>query len=518
VENSLRQEDLQFDGNATVSVNGSPILGKLSGPCADIINPTRNGRKYSDSLWETVFNSPIVKEYFACGGLFGELGHPADRTETDMEKIAICMPEPPVKGKDGLLEGHWDILNTPNGRILKCLCEYGYKIGISSRGSGDLYIDENGDEAVLEESYDLQAFDAVLLPAVKAARLTYTGNVNESLQNDNLKKALNEAYNKSNEDERKIMAETLNELHIGGMIDNLSESTENKVNSSKNTADNDGVSLLKDLREALKSKADLEKQVEALQEKLSVCYTKEMTHEDAISKYKSALKEMSQVKKSTNDLSEQYNSLKEVQKKKDNVIKRQGTKISSLVEKLTNSDENYKVLSEAVEQQNKEILELKEKLNTLRNSNKELSEQLDQKSGRYLEQIETLKKDSSIKRTEYNGKIAKANKLIEQYKNLAKKAVDKYIEQKALMIGIKPEQLKARLSENYSFDDIDSLCEEYSSYRVTTSKLPVNLTNKNMNTVKNKGTVKITESKETIKPADWRDDTVDSQLLELAGM
>ena len=353
MENSLRQEDLQFDGNATVSVNGSPILGKLSGPCADIINPTRNGRKYSDSLWETVFNSPIVKEYFACGGLFGELGHPADRTETDMEKIAICMPEPPVKGKDGLLEGHWDILNTPNGRILKCLCEYGYKIGISSRGSGDLYIDENGDEAVLEESYDLQAFDAVLLPAVKAARLTYTGNVNESLQNDNLKKALNEAYNKSNEDERKIMAETLNELHIGGMIDNLSESTENRVNSSKNTADNDGVSLLKDLREALKSKADLEKQVEALQEKLSVCYTKEMTHEDAISKYKSALKEMSQVKKSTNDLSEQYNSLKEVQKKKDNVIKRQGTKISSLVEKLTNSDENYKVLSEAVEQQNK---------------------------------------------------------------------------------------------------------------------------------------------------------------------
>ena len=88
-------EELTFDRSALVSEKGSPILGRLSGPVADIINPTRNGRKYSEQLWENVFNSPIAKETFENGGYFGELGHPADRQEIDMEKIAICMPNPP---------------------------------------------------------------------------------------------------------------------------------------------------------------------------------------------------------------------------------------------------------------------------------------------------------------------------------------------------------------------------------------------------------------------------------------
>ena len=45
------------------AVSGNPaILGTLEGPCADIVNPTRNGRKYSEELWEKVFSDPIVEE------------------------------------------------------------------------------------------------------------------------------------------------------------------------------------------------------------------------------------------------------------------------------------------------------------------------------------------------------------------------------------------------------------------------------------------------------------------------
>ena len=58
------------------------VLGKLEGVCADTIKSTRNGRRYSETLWEKVFKDPIIKEYFDCGGIFGELGHPADREET----------------------------------------------------------------------------------------------------------------------------------------------------------------------------------------------------------------------------------------------------------------------------------------------------------------------------------------------------------------------------------------------------------------------------------------------------
>ena len=151
--NIKRTEQLEYDGSINKNSAGSVILGRLSGPCADIESPTRNGRKYSQELWEKVFQNPIVKEYFNCGGIFGELGHPVDREETDMEKICVCMPEPPTKDKNGLLMGHWDILDTPNGRILKTLCQYGYKMGVSSRGSGDVITDYDGQESVDPDTY-----------------------------------------------------------------------------------------------------------------------------------------------------------------------------------------------------------------------------------------------------------------------------------------------------------------------------------------------------------------------------
>ena len=119
------------------------ILGRLTGVIADFVNPTRNGRRYSEELWQNVFSDPIMQEKIQNRCCFGELGHPADRTETDMEKIAICLAETPKKGKDGCLYGVFDILDTPNGRILKCLCDYGCNIGVSSRGEGDLVSNYN---------------------------------------------------------------------------------------------------------------------------------------------------------------------------------------------------------------------------------------------------------------------------------------------------------------------------------------------------------------------------------------
>lgn len=208
---TTRNENLIYDGSVTSSYNGNPILGRLEGPCADIINPTRNGRKYSDDLWKKVFDNEIVREYFECGGIFGELGHPADRSETDMEKICICMPKPPVQGPDGRLMGQWDILNTPNGRILKCLCDYGFKMGISSRGTGDVVSDFEGNESVDPDTYQFEAFDAVLLPAVKSARLNL---VKESVGNKTFTQALTESLQSASVEDRRVMTETLDRLNI----------------------------------------------------------------------------------------------------------------------------------------------------------------------------------------------------------------------------------------------------------------------------------------------------------------
>ena len=147
------------------------ILGRLYGPCADIIHSTRNGRKYSDKLWEKVFQQPLVEEMFKVGGIPGEIDHPKDRSDTDSSRIAIMMPEKPKKGKDGKLMAYFDILDTPCGKIAYQLAKYGFKWGVSSRGEGDIIEDWNGEQNVDPNSYQLNAFDLVLIPSVEQARL-----------------------------------------------------------------------------------------------------------------------------------------------------------------------------------------------------------------------------------------------------------------------------------------------------------------------------------------------------------
>lgn len=215
VNNQLEYQRLSQD-----EMKKRGILGRLVGVCADFFSPTRNGRRYPEQLWENVFNDPIMKERIENGVCYGELGHPTDREETDMSKIALCLAEVPKKGKDGKLRAVFDILNTPNGRILKSLCDYGSTIGISSRGSGDLETDFDGNESVNPDTYNCEGFDAVLIPAVKEARLEYvTESLNKKRYNKTLRDKLTESINKEDESNQKIMRESLSTLGI-----NLNES------------------------------------------------------------------------------------------------------------------------------------------------------------------------------------------------------------------------------------------------------------------------------------------------------
>ena len=195
------------------------ILGRLYGKVADFTNGTRNGRKYSEELWEKLFNSDLIKERFANGGVFGQLCHP-DYEDVDMEKVACVMPEPPVKDKDGQLVAYVDILDTPCGKIAYQLAKYGYKLGISSRGSGDLITGPDGEEEVDPDTYTLSAFDLVEIPAVQSARLSFVESLDKKRYGKSLRQSLTESLDKATESDRKIMTESLNTLGI-----NLNEST-----------------------------------------------------------------------------------------------------------------------------------------------------------------------------------------------------------------------------------------------------------------------------------------------------
>ena len=92
-------------------------------------------------------------------------------------------------------------------------------------------------------------------------------------------------------------------------------------------------------------------------------------------------------------------------------------------------------------------------------------------------------------------KVEKANRVVEHYKNVAHAAVNRYIESKAKMYGVKPVDITNRLTENYSFKDIDQVCEQLGKSQLKIGALPFSVRD-NGKTMK----VQVKESKEPIKP------------------
>ena len=490
------------------------ILGRLVGIIADFKNATRNGRKYTEELWDKAFNNPIIKEKFENRCLFGELGHPADRQEVDMEKVCICLAEPPKKGNDGKLYGVFDILDTPNGRILKTFCDYGTRIGVSSRGSGDTFEDYNGDETVDPDTYDCECWDAVLLPAVKSARPAY---VTESYNTERktLKRALKEAVESSTEDEQKIMIETLNDLEVDYESENETTSPVEQTTETDNisedvtsedtslAAENDGATeLVQELQESLKAQHELEQQVKSLQEKLSVCYTKEARYSAVLDRTKD---ELAQAREKNKKLTEQLRVAASANADANATITGQKERIRQLQERVGAGRGKNQKLTESLTNKDSEIRKLNGTIKSLREELATAVSDKDKECAKLTEALAESKKDSKIVRSQATAKVVEANRLTERYKSIAKTAVDKYIKSQATRLGVSAEEIKNRLNENYSFNDIDRVCESLQKYKLTINALPFNI---------RKDTpvrMSIKESREVIRP-DNNDDRIDDEV------
>ena len=479
------------------------ILGRLAGIIADFKHPTRNDRFYTEELWDKVFKNPIMQEKLQTRTLFGELGHPLDeRSETDMEKIAICLAEEPKKYPDGTVKGVFDILDTPNGRILKTLCDYGCQIGVSSRGTGDIVEDWNtGKEKVDPNTYNCECWDAVLLPAVKSARMTV---LTESLDEEkNLKKSLLESIKSASPKAKKIMVETLKRLNI-----DYSSAKANNINEAKTTeksaADDNGVELVKSLQEALKQNKALQEQVRSLQEKLSVCNAKEAQLVEEANRFKSqstlSEEQSSLIESLKVQLANQEKQYTEEVAKKDAVISRQTKQMKALTEKCQEVQTSKQSLNESL-QSNDRLKALNEQLTKAARDSKAQIQTLN-------ESLEELKQDSSLLKQDCQKKIQKAQQLVEHYKQVAVAASDKYIAAKAKMIGVKSSEIKSKLTEGYSFGDIDKICESIQSYQLQVGSLP-------FISGRDKVKVNIKESVDPIIPKSRFNDEVDEDLLKM---
>ena len=523
------------------------ILGRLYGPIATCKEGTRNGRKYNKELWIKALNDEIFQEKIANKSLFLELGHPADREETDMSCVCACIPEMPKIVNDDLY-AYVDILDTPNGRLLKTFCDYGFIPGISSRGSGDIMANDEVDP----ETFFLETWDIVQLPAVKKARLTMC----ESLNNKkSLKAALQESYNAANDEDKKVMKETLDNLDI-----KLDETVEDEipvedpeapieetlVEAEETPVEETEEAPAEEVEVPVEEETPVEDTVEEAPEALTIGafadelkdYDKELPLEwkpividgkeypieavafddseegkilaevsyalpeeeiaindeeavaeepaekepeipaeeagdagedEVIESLKEAVRQKDLLESEVRDLKNQKTvSDAEVQGLKEELEKYKGgfMRVSELASKSTTLEKEKKALTEQLNLKNAEIKDLKSKVEnhiSLTESAKaekvkvtELTEKLAKVQAEAEETEKTLTEalEASRKKAQDRTKLAKS------YKAKYDAVVERYIANKAKMLGVRPHDITSKLAESYSLDDIDNVCND----------------------------------------------------------
>ena len=523
------------------------ILGRLYGPIATCKEGTRNGRKYNKALWIKALNDEIFQEKIANKSLFLELGHPADREETDMKCVCACIPEMPKIVNDDLY-AYVDILDTPNGRLLKTFCDYGFIPGISSRGSGDIMANDEVDP----ETFFLETWDIVQLPAVKKARLTMC----ESLNNKkSLKAALQESYNAANDEDKKVMKETLDNLDIkldetiedeipvedpeAPIEETLVEAEEAPVEETEETPaeevevpveeetpvedtveeapeaptigtfadelkdydkelplewkpividgkeypieavafdDSEEGKILAEVSYALPEEEiainDEEVVAEEPAEKEPEIPAEEAGdagEDEVIESLKEAVRQKDLLESEVRDLKNQKTvSDAEVQGLKEELEKYKGgfMRVSELASKSTTLEKEKKALTEQLNLKNAEIKDLKSKVEnhiSLTESAKaekvkvtELTEKLAKVQAEAEETEKTLTEalETSRKKAQDRTNLAKS------YKAKYEAVVERYIANKAKMLGVRPHDITSKLAESYSLDDIDNVCND----------------------------------------------------------
>lgn len=121
-----------------------------------------NGRIYPKDVLarEVQKYSELVNERRA----LGELDHP-DSPIVELKNVCLLVTKIRLEGDE--VRGDIEILNTPQGDILKNLAIQKVKLGISSRGVGSLVSKEGTN--IVQDDFELIAFDAVSSPSTPGA-------------------------------------------------------------------------------------------------------------------------------------------------------------------------------------------------------------------------------------------------------------------------------------------------------------------------------------------------------------
>lgn len=161
------QSDLRFHLNEAfdpiMEGGRSPNKITIKGRFALTNEPTQNKRLYREHLWKREFGR--LGESIKRRRVYGELDHPQDG-RTKLQRASHIITKLEVRGTE--VYGEAEIIDTPNGRILKAIAEASGEVGISSRGFGSVKPRSDGVQEV-QEDFRLDTFDFVADPATRSA-------------------------------------------------------------------------------------------------------------------------------------------------------------------------------------------------------------------------------------------------------------------------------------------------------------------------------------------------------------
>jgi hypothetical protein len=169
---------LPFEFKKT-SLNESLKDGKLyvTGVLQRADAKNQNGRVYPEDVLKReaeAYMQNFVKQRRA----MGELDHP-ESSVVNLKNVSHNIVDMGWENKD--LVGTVEILPTPSGNILKDLLQSGILLGISSRGLGSVKKDMREGADVVQDDFDLIAFDFVSNPSTQGAFMYPQGKINEGV-------------------------------------------------------------------------------------------------------------------------------------------------------------------------------------------------------------------------------------------------------------------------------------------------------------------------------------------------
>ena len=150
------------DGKKSLHLNGICIQGDIRNANQRVYSSQEIGRAVK------TLNEQIAGGYSVCG----ELDHPAD-LKINLDRVSHMITKMWMDGPNGY--GKLKLLPTPMGQLVQTMLESGVKLGVSSRGSGE--VDGGGNV----QGFEIITVDVVAQPSAPGA---YPTPVYEHLMNN----------------------------------------------------------------------------------------------------------------------------------------------------------------------------------------------------------------------------------------------------------------------------------------------------------------------------------------------